>query len=62
VEEGWKGDGNVIGVDGHNHRSGLLGPPSSLVLVKVPGRTDLDFLRLVDGVFDESEEVFVVVW
>jgi len=62
VEEGWEDDGNVIGVDGDNHRSGLLCPPSSSVMVKIPGRANLHFLRVVDGVLDESEEMFVVVW
>jgi len=36
-EEGWEEDGNVVGGNGHNHQSGLLGEPSSLVLFKVPG-------------------------
>ena len=39
----------VIGVDGDNHRSRLFGYFSSSVLVKVPGRTDLDRFRVEDG-------------
>ena len=39
----------VIGVDGDNHRSRLFGYSSSSVLVKVPGRTDLDRFRVEDG-------------
>jgi len=62
-EEGWGKDGKVVGVNGDNHRSGLLGKPSSSVLVKVPCRTDRDCLGVVDGVLlDESEESFVVLW
>jgi len=61
-EESGGEDGNVIGVNGDNHRSGLLGKPSSSVLVKVPGRADRDSFRIVDGVFDESKELFVVLW
>ena len=48
-EESGGEDGNVVGVNGDNHRSGLLGKPSSSVLVKVPGRADRDCLRVVDG-------------
>jgi len=58
---GWEEDGNVIGVDGDNHRSSLLGEPNSAALVKVPDRADLDRLRVEDGVLDESEQLFVVV-
>jgi len=61
-EEGWGKDENVVGVNGDNHRSGLLGKPSSSVLVKVPGRANRDRLRVVDGILDESEELFVVLW
>jgi len=61
-EEGWGKDGNVVGVNGDNHRSGLLGKPSSSVLVKVPGRANRDRLCIVDGILDESEEFFVVLW
>jgi len=61
-EEGWGKDGNLVGVNGDNHRSGLLGKPSSVVLVKVPGRADHDRLCVVDGILDESEELFVVRW
>ena len=39
----------VVGVDGANHRSRLFGYSSSSVLVKVPGRTDLDRFRVEDG-------------
>ena len=52
----------MVGVYGDNHRSGLLGEPSNSALVKVPGRANLERLRLEDGGFDESEELFVVVW
>ena len=61
-EEGWGKDGNVVGLNGDSHRSGLLGKPSSSVLVKVPGRANRDRLCIVDGLFDEREELFVVVW
>ena len=61
-EEGWGKDGNVVVVNRHNHRSGLLGKPSSSVLVKVPVRADRDRLFVVDGVLDESKELFVVFW
>jgi len=61
-EEGWGKDGNVVGVNGDNHQSGLLGKPSSLVLVKIPGRADHDRLCIVDGVLDEGKELFVVLW
>jgi len=53
---------NVVGVNGDNHRSGLLGPPNSSALVKVPGRANLDRLRVEDGVLDEGEQLFVAVW
>ena len=39
----------VVGVDGDKHRSCLFGYSSSSVLVKVPGRTDLDRFRVEDG-------------
>ena len=39
----------VVGVDGDNHRSRLFGFSSSSVLVKIPGRTDLDRFRVEDG-------------
>ena len=55
-------DGNVVGVNGDNHRSGLLGEPSSSVLVEVAGRANRDRLGVVDGVFDEGKELFVVFW
>jgi len=61
-EEGWGKVGNVVRVNGDNHRSGLLGKPSSSVLVKVPGRANCDRLCVVDGILDESEELFVVLW
>ena len=60
-EEGGEEHGNVVGVDGDNHRSGLLGEPNSSVVVKVAGRANRDHLRVVDGVFDEGKELFVVV-
>ena len=41
-EEGRAEDGNAVGVNGDNHRSGLLGEPSSLDHVKVPSRTNRD--------------------
>jgi len=41
-EDSWEEAWNLVGVDGANHRSGLLGEPSSSALVKVPGRTNLD--------------------
>ena len=52
---------NVVGVSGDNHRSGQLGEPSSSGLVKVPGQANRDRLGVVDGVLDESKEMFVVV-
>jgi len=54
-------DGNVVGVNGDNHRSGLLGEPSSSVLVEVAGRANRDRLGVVDGVFDEGKKLLVVV-
>ena len=41
-------DGNVVGVNGDHHRSGLLEEPSSSVLVKVPGRAIRDLFRVID--------------
>ena len=38
----------VVGVDRDNHRSRLFGYSNSSVLVKVPGRTDLDRFRVQD--------------
>jgi len=61
-EESGGEDGNVVRVNGDNDRCGLLGKPSSSVLVKVPGRANRDCLRVVDGVLDESKELFVVFW
>jgi len=60
-EEGWETDGNVVGVIGNSHQSGLLGEPSRPVLVKVPGRANRNRLHIVDEVFDKGEEMFVVV-
>ena len=48
-EEGWQEFLYVVEVDGDNHRSRLFGYSSSSVLVKVPGRTDLDRFRVEDG-------------
>ena len=48
-EEGRKESRYVVGVDGDNHWSRLLGYSSRSVLVKVPGRTDLDRFRVEDG-------------
>ena len=45
-EEGMEEFLNVVGVDRDNHRSRLFGYSSSSVLVKVPGHTDLDSLRV----------------
>ena len=39
----------VVGLDGDNHRCRLFGYSRSSVLVKVPGRTDLDRCHVVDG-------------
>ena len=39
----------VVRVDGDNHRSHLFGYSRSSVLVKVPGRTNLDRFRVEDG-------------
>jgi len=60
--EGWCKDGNVVGVNGDNHRSGLIGKPSSSVLLKVPGSANRDRRCVVDGVLDKSKELFVVFW
>ena len=48
-EEEWEEFLYVVGVDGDNHRSRLFGYSNSSVLVKVPGRTDLDRFRVEDG-------------
>ena len=48
-EDGWEEFLYVVGVDGDNYRSRLFGYSSSLVLVKVPGRTNLDRFRVEDG-------------
>jgi len=61
-EEGWEEDSILVGGDGDNHGSGLLGEPSSSLLLKVPGGANRKRFRVVDGVFHESQEVFVVVW
>jgi len=61
-EEGREEDGNVVGVNGDDHRSGLLGEPNSSAPVKVPGRANRDLLRVEDGFLDEVEQLLVVVW
>jgi len=61
-EEGGEEERDVVGVNGDNHLSGLLGEPNSSALVKVPGRANRDPLRVADGFFDEVEQLFVVVW
>ena len=48
-EQGWEEFLHVVGVNGDNHRSRLFGYSRSSVLVKVPGRTDLDRFRVEDG-------------
>jgi len=58
-EEGGEDDSNVVGVNGETHRRGLLGKPSSSVLVKLPGRANRDPLGLVAAVLDEGEELLV---
>jgi len=60
-EEGREEDGNVVGVNGDDHRSGLLGEPNSSALVMVPGRANRDLLRVADGFLDEVEQLFVVI-
>jgi len=59
---GWEDDRNVVGVNGDDHRSGLLCEPNSSALVKVPGRANLDRVPVEDRGFEESDQVFVVVW
>jgi len=49
-------------VNGDNHRSGLLAPPSSSVLVKIAGPANRHRFRVVDGVLDEGEELVVFIW
>ena len=61
-EEAGQEDWNVIGVDGDNHGSGLLGVTSSSVLVNIPGLDNGDLLHVVDRYFDDGEELVVVVW
>jgi len=59
--EGREEDVNVVRVNGDNHGSVLPGEPSSSVLVKVPGRANRNRFRILVGIFDESEELFVIV-
>ena len=47
-EEGWEKFLYVVGVGGDNHRSRLFGYSSRSVLVKPPGRTDLNHFRVED--------------
>ena len=61
-EEGGEEDGKVVGVNGDDHRSGLLGEPNSSALVKVAGRANLDRVPVEDRGFVESDLLFVVVW
>jgi len=51
----------VVGVNADKHRSGLLGKTSSSVFVKLPGRANRDRQGIVNGTFEESKELFVVV-
>ena len=51
----------VVGVDGDNHRSRLFGYSRSSVLVKVPGRTNLDRFRVEDGGIEEGKQLVVVL-
>jgi len=60
-EEGREEDGNVVGGNGDDHRSGLLGEPNSSALIKVPGRANRDLLGVTDGFFDKVEQLFVDV-
>jgi len=55
-------NGNVVGVNGTKHRSGLLGEPNSSALVKVLGCANRDLLGVVDGFFDEVEQLVIVIW
>ena len=48
-EEGREESLDVVGVDRDNHRSRLFEYSRSSVLVKVPGRNDLDRFRVEDG-------------
>jgi len=61
-EEAGEEDGNGVGVNGDDHRSGLLGESNSSALVKVPGRGNRELLRIADGFLDEVEQLFVVIW
>ena len=47
-EEGWEEFLYVVRVDGDNYRSHLFRYSRSSVLVKIPGRTDLDRFRIED--------------
>jgi len=60
-EQGGDEGGNVVGVNGDNHRGGLIGEPNSAALVKVPGRANRDLLPIADGFLDEVEQLLVVV-
>ena len=61
-EEAREEDENVVRVNRDNNRSGLLGKPSSSVLVKVPGCANPELFRGIDGILDEGVEFAVVVW
>ena len=60
-EEGGEEDGHVVGVNAEDHRRALLGEPRSSVLLNVPGRANRARLGVLDEVFDEGKELFVVV-
>jgi len=60
-EDSWQEAWNVVVVDGDDHRSGLVGEPSSSALVKVPCRANHNRVRVEDGVLEEGEQLFVVV-
>ena len=61
-EDWWEEASNVIRVNGDDYPSGLLGEPTSLARVKVPGRANLDLVRVENGVLEEGEHLFLVVW
>ena len=60
-EEGWEEFLYVLGVNGDNHRTHFFGYCSSTVLVKVPGRTDLNRFGVEDGLFEEGKQLVVIV-
>jgi len=61
-EQSAEENGQVIGIIGEDHRSGLLEAYRISVLGNVPGHANHDLLHVQVCFLNETEEIFLVTW